>query len=220
MSLSLVLYFSLSLHSLYSFLLPTAQSRWRPSRVWICSGFFLLNSFFLATAALCSSGGPVGFFLWLCKVLWDAFGCDLASHKWEFIKLIKQFLMLDITAELLYFSVALACCVGFIFPGANPLSRPESPVPEGVLLGLRTRLPLPHVGFVSWRSLSGNGFSLKPIAIPMPLLPRVLPNPTLLFPPSRPATFSERFEPSQRPRRWVWSWQILMSRLAKPDWVA
>lgn len=88
--------------------------------------------------------------------------------------------MHDITAQLLSF--VLACCVGFIFPGANPLSRPESPVPEGVLLGLRTRLPLPHVGFVSWGSLPGNVFSLKHISCPLRLLPRVLPNPTLVFP--------------------------------------
>ncbi len=53
------------------------------------------------------------------------------------------------------FSCFCVGTLGLIFPGAYPLSSAESFVPKGVLFGLRARLPLPHAGFVTRRSMSG-----------------------------------------------------------------
>lgn len=76
--------------------------------------------------------------------------------------------------------------IGIIFLGANPVSSAESFVPEGVLFGLWARLSLPHVGFVTRRSMSGSCFficfskwSIRIPATVWPILILFLPSPLL-----------------------------------------
>lgn len=56
----------------------------------------------------------------------------------------------------------LCCMLGVILPGANQMSSTESFVPEGVLFGLWAWLPLPYVGFITRRSMSGNYYFAFP----------------------------------------------------------
>lgn len=48
---------------------------------WICYGFLLSRTFFLATVPLCFSGSQL-LFLWLLKVLGETFDWDLTVYKW------------------------------------------------------------------------------------------------------------------------------------------
>lgn len=98
--------------------------------------------------------------------------------------------MHNITLLLLPFSFVLSYYLGVVFPGAYPLSGAESSVPEGVLLGLRARLPLPHVGSVSRRSLPGNGLPLNRMQCPCDSYNVCFP---VFFPPVKASNFLRAF---------------------------